>query len=317
MDSRTVDGPRAGDHARVAVSVVHWGSAEDTLACLRSVAASASPARPLVVVDNGTGQLDAAAVERAAPGALVVALPENQGFTGGSNVAIRRALADGADAVVLLNNDAVLEPDALGALWRAATAVPRVGAVGAKVLSAADPGRIWATYGRLTYRAALVDLVGQGERDGPAFATARDVDVVPGCAMLLTRAALETVGLLDERYFAYHEDVDWCVRARSRGFRIRFAPEARVRHRGEGALAPRGFANPVRYLSARNTVLFARSHGGFAQRARLAAAVLASLPIEYVRRRRRGEEEAVALLIRGYRDGLLGREVPYARLGLR
>jgi GT2 family glycosyltransferase len=125
------------------------------------------------------------------------------------------------------------------------------------------------------------------------------------------------VGLLDERFFAYHEDVDWCTSARARGYRILFAPGARVVHRGEGSLAARGPANPVRYLSARNTVLFARKHAGPGDWLRLGTTIGASLPLEYVRRRRRGEERVLSLLLRGYWDGLLGRRVPVASLGLR
>ena len=303
--------------ARVAVVVLHWGDKADTLACLRSVAVSRLPARPLIVVDNGTGALAASEVAAAAPDAELIATTVNLGFTGGSNLALRRALAAGAEFVLLLNNDATLDPACLGELVRTAGTAPRVAAVGAKVLSAADPDRLWAAYGRLTYRAALVEVVGRQEPDGPRFGTVREVEWVPGCAMLLGRAALEDVGLLDERFFAYHEDVDWCTTARARGWRILFAPAARVVHRGEGSLSGRGRANPARYLSARNTVLFARKHARLAEWLRLAVAVVASLPLEAVRSWRRGEPGVTGLLLRGYFDGLLGREVPHRALGLR
>jgi GT2 family glycosyltransferase len=302
---------------RIAVAVLHWGDAADTLACLRSVAASAAPARPLVVVDNGTGALTASAVAEAAPGAELLVVPRNLGFAGGSNLAIRHALAAGADHVLLLNNDATLAPDCLDELARVADATPRVGAVGAKVLSASDPGRLWAAYGRLTWRPALIELVGRGAPDGPAFATVQDVDCALGCAMLLARPALEAVGLLDDAFFAYHEDLDWCTSARARGFRVVFAPAARVVHRGEGSLSARGPANPARDLSARNTVLFARKHARPADWLRLGVTIAASLPGEWIRRRRAGEQAVVSLLLRGYRDGLLGRDVPLEALGLR
>jgi len=154
-------------------------------------------------------------VAEAAPGAELIAVPENLGFAGGANLGIRRALTAGADFVLLLNNDATVEPGCLGELLRVALGRERVAAVGAKVLAADDPARLWSAYGRLTYRAALVELVGHGEPDGPRFAAVLEVDWVPGCAMLLARTALEEVGLLDERFFAYHEDVDWCTAARA------------------------------------------------------------------------------------------------------
>jgi GT2 family glycosyltransferase len=301
---------------KAGVVVLHFGDPAHTRACLASVAASHATATPLVVVDNGTRTITAADVTATAPGAAFVPLPENLGFAGGCNVGIRLVMEAGSDCVVLLNNDARLEPDCLGELLRAA-AEPRVAAVGAKVLSAADPSRVWATWGRLTWRAALVEMVGRGERDGPNFDVARDVQSVPGTVMLLTRGALEAIGFLDERFFAYHEDLDWCTTARAKGWRIRFAPAARATHQGEGSFAARGHGTPARYLAARNSVLFARKHGRLAQRIKLALAVGLSLPGECLRLRRRGEAAAASLLVRGYRDGLLGRDVPYRSLGLR
>jgi len=301
---------------RVAVSVLHFGAKADTLACLASVAASRTRPAWLFVLDNGTGSLDSAEVTAAAPGASLLRVPENLGFAGGHNLLVRQALDAGATHVMLLNNDAVVDPGCLEALVHAAAA-PRVGAVGAKVLAADDPGRLWLAWGRVTWRAALVERVGRGAPDAPPFDRAREVEWVPGCAMLLARDALEAVGGLDERFFAYHEDVDWCVSARAHGFRILFAPDARVIHRGEGSLADRGAANPARYLSARNSVLFARKHAGPLEWLRLALSVGASLPLEGLRARRRGEGGVARLLWRGYRDGLFRRDLPLQELGLR
>src|SRR5262249_52374172 len=154
---------------------------------------------------------------------------------GGHNLVIRRALDAGATHVLLLNNDALLEPGCLEAMLRVAD-VPRLGAVGAKVLAASDHARLWLAWGRGTWGAALVGRVGRGAPDGPPFDRVRDVEWVPGCAMLLARDALQVIGGFDERFFAYHEDVDWCVSARACGFRVLFAPDARVIHRGEGSL---------------------------------------------------------------------------------
>jgi GT2 family glycosyltransferase len=301
--------------SRAAVVVVHWGEKSDTLACLSSVGASLPAPLAVIVVDNGTGALAPDEVTRIVPGADLVRLPENLGFAGGSNVGVRRALAAGAASVLLLNNDAVLDPDTLAELERVA-ARAQTAAVGAKVFSAEDPTRLWATYGRLTYRAALVELPGAGLPDGPEFAAVREVDWVPGCAMLLTREAIESIGLLDELFFAYHEDLDWCTSAREAGFKILFAPGARVVHRGGGSLAAQGPASAVRYLSARNTILFARKHAGAGDWLRLGTTITTSLARAWWQGSA-GGDAVVRLLFRGYRDGLLGAPLPYRSLGLR
>src|SRR5262245_59311189 len=154
--------------ARVAVSVLHWGGRADTVRCLASVAASARAPDWLFVLDNGTGALTAADVAAAASGATLLRSGENLGFAGGHNLVIRRALEAGATHVLLLNNDAVVEPGCLDALLGVAAA-PGVAAVGAKVLAAGDPGRLWLAWGRVTWRAALVERVGRGAPDGPPF----------------------------------------------------------------------------------------------------------------------------------------------------
>ncbi|HWP67328.1 MAG TPA: glycosyltransferase family 2 protein [Candidatus Limnocylindria bacterium] len=302
----------------VAVIVLHWGVEADTLACLRSVAATGFPAHPLLVIDNGTGVPSDAAIAAVTPEAEVIRLPQNLGYTGGNNVGIRHALERGAASVVIVNNDATLDPACLDVLTRtAAAAGPSTAAVGAKVLQSADPSRLWMAYGRLTYRAALVERVGAGALDVAGPDHPHEVDWVSGCAVLLTREALEAVGLFDERFFAYHEDVDWCTAARARGFRVLYAPAARAFHRGGGSTAAYEGGAAVRYLCARNTVLFARKHARPLEAARLALRIGGSLPLAWLRELRRGGPHQTRDLLRGYRDGLLGRAVPYEALGLR
>ena len=299
----------------VAVAIVHWGTKRDTLRCLRSVKASYVPASPVLVIDNGTGEITAREVRGIIRDAVFIPLHENVGFAAAANLAIRHALEAGARYVMLVNNDATLLRDCLGELVRVANTEPRVAAVGAKVLSLMRRKQLWIAYGELTYRAALVRLVGRGEDDGPAFSMVREVDCVPGCSILISREAIEAVGYLDDEFFAYHEDVDWCTRARERGLRIMFAPAARVAHHGGASLAK----NPLvaHYLLARNTILFARKHARPAQWMRLGVSIAGSLGRDAIRGWWRGNSALERMLFRGYVDGLLRREVPYEEFGLR
>ncbi len=301
--------------ARVGLAIVHWGMKRDTLRCLRSVAASYVAASPVLVIDNGSGEITAREVHGIVRDAVFIPLHENVGFAAAGNLAIRHALAAGAQYVMLINNDAMLRRDCLGELVRVAETEPRVAAVGAKVLSLTQRKRLWIAYGELTYRAALVRLVGRGEDDGPAFSMVREVDCVPGCSILLSSAAIEAVGYLDDAFFAYHEDVDWCTRARERGFRIVFAPAAHVVHHGGASLAKSPLV--AHYLLARNTILFARKHARAAQWMRLGVTIAGSLARDGVRGWWRGDTALQRMLCRGYIDGLLRRDVPYEEFGLR
>jgi len=195
--------------------------------------------------------------------------------------------------------------------------VPRVAAVGAKVLAADDPATLWLAWGRVTWRAALVERVGRGAPDGPPYDQVREVEWVPGCAMLLAREALEVVGFLDERFFAYHEDVDWCTTARERGWRVLFNPASVLRHRGNQTLGGPGYVSARKYLSARSTVLFARKHASRLQHVKLWTSILVTLPFVFLRRLASGEAGGVWLKVRGWLDGLRDREPPFGALGLR
>jgi GT2 family glycosyltransferase len=306
-----------GADPRVAVVVLDWNGAADTLECIASVLASRYVPLDVVLVDNASREPALAEVARRHPEVRTIANPTNLGYAGGNNVGIRAALDAGAAWVLVLNNDARLRPDSIAELVDVARRDPAIAAVGAKILRLDDPTRIWMAYGEVTYRQSLVRLVGENARDGAAFAQERDVSWVSGCAILLSRDALVALGAFDEEFFAYHEEVDWCATAREHGFRVVFAPRAVVLHRGQASSGGIGaYVSRRQYLTARNMVRFVRKHASPAERVRFALWFAAMLPISYVRRRLRGEHEGVLLKLRGVADALRGRPIPRARLGL-
>lgn len=300
---------------RVTAVIVHWQDADDTLGCVESV--RAQPGIDVVVVDNGSPEPIGVRLAAAAPGAVCVRTPENLGYAGGANVGIRAALDGGAEVVLLLNNDARLRAGASSAALSVLASDGRVAAVGPKVLSREDPSRLWLAWGEVTWRQSLVALVGAGAPDGPAYGRTRDVDWIAGCAMWMRKGALDALGLLDEAFFAYHEEVDWCARAREGGWRVVYCPDAVVTHTGRG-----GSRNPRsirirKYFAARNTILYARKHGGAAERLKLAGFLAATLPLQLLWHLPRGTAGEVWLKVRGMRDALAARRPPYEELGLR
>ncbi len=302
---------------RVLVTVLNWNGADDTLACLESLAAADYPSFDTLVIDNGSHDSVAPAVRERFPAVRCVELPVNLGYAGGNNVGLRQAIEEGYDFAFVLNNDTVVEPGFLRAAVDAATAEPRVAAVGGKVVAFDEPCRLWMTYGTVNYRQSLIHLEGWGARDDGQYDTRREVEWVPGCALLLRREALVDVGLFDERFFAYHEDVDWCTRARARGWRVLFEPDSVVRHRGNRTLGGPAYTSPRKYLSARSTVLYARKHATRAQQLKLWTSILVTLPFVFLRRLATGEQRGVWLKVRGWVDGLRDREPPFDALGLR
>ncbi len=246
------------DHPRVEVVILNWNGKDDTLHCLNSVDKLRYPNFHVTVVDNGSVDGSVEAVRATDPSVTVLANKENLGYSGGNNVGIRYALEQGAEYIWLLNNDAFVEPDALDALIRAAEENPSAGVLGPKVLcypethllfSAGETFSLW--FNRRTINVGKAD-------DGKEFAQ-RDVDYVVGCAILVSNEFVKSVGMLDETFFAYFEEVDWCLRGRRSGHRILFVPRAVVYHKGEASTG-KGLNPITAYYRTRNWMYFMRKH---------------------------------------------------------
>src|SRR5262249_20952896 len=145
---------------------------------------------------------------------------------------------NGADYVLLLNNDTEMHPRLVSELVALAVTDDNIGAVGAKNLRLEKPEEIWGAWNELAYDGGLVRVAGQGRPDAPLYDESHDVDGVIGNGMMMSRAAVERVGGFDEAFFGYHEDMDWCARARAEGFRRVYCGRAIVYHRGFGASDP-------------------------------------------------------------------------------
>jgi len=173
----------------------------------------------------------------------------NLGFSGGMNVGIRHARRRGADRILLVNSDVIVPPDAVEQLERVLDSAPRAGIVGPVVLARSEPDRI-ATLG-MSYAAATGRMRhrGTGDRasDHRPAAGGEVVDAVSGCLMLIKSEVFDAVGLLDERYFLYTEDVDLCAAIRARGRRILFTPAATITHLRGRSRATRPAASNAAY----------------------------------------------------------------------
>ena len=209
----------------VTVIIVAWNQLEKTLACLTTVAALDYPAVRVLLVDNGSEPPLAEAIAARFPTVEMLRLPTNLGFAGGYNAGLRRAMAGDGRYFLLLNNDTLVAPDVVTHLVAELETMPDVGLATAKIYYAAEPNRIWTVGANLNVFLDLKDG-GQGQIDAGQWAAPRDVDFAPFCAILIRREVIAGVGLLDEAFFLYYEDMDYCRRARAVGWRIRLRPDA-------------------------------------------------------------------------------------------
>lgn len=238
------------------IVIVNWNGWRDTLACLASLADLRYAQTHVIVVDNGSTDGSAARLRERAPALHVIETGRNLGFAGGSNVGIHAALERGAAYVWLLNNDTIVDPDALGALVDVMERYPSVGIAGSRITYLDRPDTLWSAGGRFVRPWGWAAHRGEREPDRGRFATLADVAFVTGCSLLVRAGAARAVGPLEEGYFLFWEDVDWCVRARRGGWRVVYVPGSLVRHK-LGASLPRDDGLRWRY-EGRNRLLFCR-----------------------------------------------------------
>ncbi len=245
---------------RVAIIIVIWNGKADTLECLQSLNADAYPNKEIVIVDNGSTDGSVADVRREFPTVTIIETGKNLGFTGGNNVGIRHALANGAGYLYLLNNDTTVEPDALAALVAAAEAQPAAGLLAPIIFEYYPPRPIWFAGSKmeLSRGAAWHDNSHVPEPTEAPY----EIPWATGCAMLIPAPLMRDLGGFDDRYYLSVEDVDLCVRVRKAGRVVVAVPAAIIYHKGgRSGLRMTGIRN---YYAVRNSLLLMRKHSGAA-----------------------------------------------------
>ena len=243
----------------VCIVVVNWNGWPYTIRCLDSLRGLQYPAYQILTVDNGSVDDSVARIRAAHPETELIEVGHNLGFAGGANAGIRRALERGAKYVWLLNNDVEVEPDVLAQLVEVAHARARLGIIGPSVWrppangeSAVEPAAfVWRGEHRLTATCPSPDV--QSEQSFHL------VDDVVGSSVLLDSTMLQEIGLFDERFFHYWDDVEICARARKAGWLVVHACRPRIWHI-VGAAVPTS-SPPAQYYFTRNWLLFARWSG--------------------------------------------------------
>lgn len=228
---------------RLAIVIVTYNSARDIDAALRSLTHPApATAHEILVIDNASNDGTAAGVRTTWPGLRVIESAQNLGFAAANNRAIRES---SSELVLLLNPDARVRPGAIDRLIAHLDARPDVAIVGPRIVDGL--GRAELSFGAmiapLTELRQKVLVSGNDRGIGPIVAMVermtrqtREVDWVSGACLLIRRADLDAVGLLDERFFLYTEDVDLCASVRARGRTVLFAADVEIEHlRGRSA----------------------------------------------------------------------------------
>lgn len=185
----------------VAVVLVTWNNGKDTLECLESLSHLQYPNYSVIVVDNGSSDGSGELIKTMHPETELLPLSPNRGYAGGCNPGIRRALGRGAEFVWLLNNDTVVQPDALTRMVELAYQRLRLGAVGSVLRYYNSPERIQAWGGGRVFKYLGISRHFR-QRVAPGY-----LNYLTGASLLLRAEALRDVGIFDERFYLYWEEI--------------------------------------------------------------------------------------------------------------
>lgn len=291
---------------RTAAVIVTWEGGATTDRCVASVLAQDHPPDEVILVDNASSAAERTRLRNVhdrRAGVRLLLQDENRQFVGGLNAGAASAIAAGAERLLLLNNDTVLAPAALGLLGAALDARPGAGIAGPRLLDLRDPGRELSAGER--HVLPLLCLPRTWLRYRRRARGPYAVSGVMGSAMLVTRACFEQVGGFAPEIEVYYEDVDFCLAARACGFAIVVEPRAVVRHDGLRGFA-RGLTPWAAYLKGRNPWLVVRRHGSAASWFAFVPTYAAMVGMSAVLHAVRGRGDVARALARGALAGVAG-----------
>jgi GT2 family glycosyltransferase len=310
-------GRKRADPLVVWTIILNWDGRDETLRCLRSLAAQTRRPDRVQVIDNGSQDGLEAALRREFPEAAYVRNPENVGYAAGVNQGFLAALAGGADLILTPNNDVVLAPDCLEVMLAALEANVKAGAVSPKIYLEGEPPRIYFRGG--SYSPVVLKPLHHAYQHPDPFpdeAAVRVTEFMNACCVLYRSAALRATGLYDETYFAYYEDADLSRRLARAGWGLLLAPQARAVHAdalafakhappGSGRTTPRKW-----FLVTRNQFWFLRRYGTAWQRSLGGAYLLVSRLLIASLLALRGRKEKAAGVLSGLQEGMGPLPVP-------
>lgn len=252
----------------LSIIVASWNTRKMTHECLDSVFRNLGELScEVIVVDNASTDGSADMIATDFPQVILVRNPDNVGFASANNQAVRIAVGR---QILLLNTDTIVRKDVLSAsvVWLDAHA--DVGAMGCRVLNTDETVQMTcAMYPSLLNLLLLTSgawklrwprMLGRGQMTHWQRDSEREVEMITGCYLLVRREVIDQIGLLDEAFFFFGEETDWCQRMREAGWKLMFAPVGEIIHHGGGSVKQLNHRRDVMLSQA--TVLLHKKHAG-------------------------------------------------------
>jgi GT2 family glycosyltransferase len=220
----------------VAVIMLNWNGYADTVDCIESLKKITYPNFFIVIVDNASSGNDVQQLrDKYGSYVDILAQDKNWGFPEGCNIGMRYAMQKGADYLLLLNNDTIVDPEFLTELVKTAEGDEKVGVVGSKVYYYYYPNRIQYLGGRINWILGINGTYIKDEDDHGQYDKPLAQDYVPATSCIVKRAVAEKIGYLDPFYFWAIEEFDYCTRAIKAGFKVMYQPKSKIWHKWQAS----------------------------------------------------------------------------------
>lgn len=246
-------------NTNIYIIILNWNGKKDTLECLESVQKINYSNYSIIVADNGSTDDSIAAIRSAYPDIFILENGENLGFAEGNNRAITYALDHGAEAVVILNNDTIVDSNLLQAFNKAYQTLPDAGILGTVSFYYDQPETIWAAGGE--WDSSILELrhlyLGKKEHDLPNTEPF-SVNYAIGCSLFIHKSVITKIGMMDPLFFLNFEENDLCQRAIKSGLSNYTVPDAKIWHKISASF--NGESPLWKYYMTRNQLLWAKRH---------------------------------------------------------
>lgn len=254
---------------KIAIIIINWNTFQLTFNCLKSLEACSYNNISFFLVDNGSidGSGDKIALEF--PEVNYIKNEKNEGFTGANNLALKAILEQDFDYVLLLNNDTEVKPNFLSLLEAKMNSDDKLAATQPLILNFKNKDTIWNAGGSFNTFFGLTKTRLKGMIFNPQLNIETSTQWITGCCILVKTSVVKQVGLLDNRFFAYFEDVDWSIRMTNLGYKLAVVPESIIYHHTSGSTKKNNASNEgnlspyAHFLNVRNHIYLIKKHTFF------------------------------------------------------
>lgn len=245
---------------KISIIILNWNGLPDTLECLKSLKKIDYENYEVVVVDNNSSGEDVKIIREEFGNFVkeIIVSKDNLGFSGGNNLGIKYSLNEGADFILILNNDTIVESNFLGKLLEIFNKDEKIGIAAPQINYYDNPEIVWTIGGKIS-KIRGSGFAYSNKNENEIEKKEKIVTFASGCCLLIKKEVFEKVGLFDEKFFLYVEDTDLCYRTCKAGYKIIVSPNSKIYHKVGNSTAEDLKQLPL-YYTTRNRLYFAKKN---------------------------------------------------------